>query len=256
MTLRLRPIVSGNPSGPTVVFIQGWPDDASLWDDAVAALSSTYRCVRVTLPNFDGHREARWGYTTNEIVDALSEFVRVAARGDRVTLVLHDWGCYWGHLVHHRHPELVERLVGVDIAPHFRPSLGGALGIVLYQSWLATAFAIGGGVGDRMTRQFATTAKVPNARSRTLDSSMNYPYRNVWGDIFRGRLRDLDKHYWPTCPILFVYGEKKPFAFHSATWIDHVKKVGGEVVGIPCDHWVPLAPSFVPTLERWLAKTQ
>ena len=255
MTLRLEPIIDGNADGETIVFIHGWPDNASLWDEAVAALGSTYRCVRVTMPNFDGHRSARWGHSTNEIVDALVEVVRDAAKNGPVTLVLHDWGCYWGHPVHHRVPELVSRVVGLDVAPHFTPSVGGALGIVAYQSWLFWAFTFGGPVGNWMTRRFATLFNVPHARTRTLDASMNYPYRNVWADLFSGRADKLTKGYWPTCPLLFIYGEKKPFYFHSAKWVAHVEKVGGEVIGLPADHWVMNDPSFVDVLVRWLTST-
>ncbi|MBX3188953.1 MAG: alpha/beta hydrolase [Labilithrix sp.] len=259
MALRLEPITHGNEAGETIVFIQGWPDDASLWDEAVDALAEGHRCVRVTLPNFDGRKTSRWGHSTDEIVDALVVLVRDAAKtakGGRVTLVLHDWGCYWGHPVHHRVPELVSRVVGVDIAPHFKPSVGGAVGIVAYQSWLAWAFMIGGPVGDAMTRGFARRAKVPDARARPLGAWMNYPYRNVWLDLFSGRASKLTKGYWPTCPLLFIYGEKKLFAFHSQRWIAHLEKVGGKVVGLPVDHWVMKHPSFVPELVGWLEATK
>jgi pimeloyl-ACP methyl ester carboxylesterase len=239
MTLRLLPTVDGNQDGETIFFIQGWPDNASLWDEAVAALGSTYRCVRVTLPNFDGARSIRKGHTTEEIIAALVEVLREVAKNGPATLVLHDWGCYWGHPVHHRCPELVSRVVGLDIAPHFTPSMGGALGIVAYQSWLYLAFTFGGGLGDWMTRLLAKALKVPDAATRPLTAWMNYPYRNVWADLFSGRARKLTKGYWPTCPILFLYGEKKLFAFHGANWVDHVKSVGGEVSGLPADHWLP-----------------
>lgn len=256
MTLRLDPIVDGNEAGETIVFIQGWPDSASLWDDAVAALAPTYRCVRVTLPNFDGRKSVRWGYTTDEMVDALVDLVRDAAKSGRVTLVLHDWGAYWGHPVHHRVPDLVSRVVSVDVAAHFKPTLRGALGIMAYQSWLFGAFVVGGPVGDWMTRGFARLGHVPDAPHRALTAWMNYPYRNSWADLFSGRAERLTKGYWPTCPLLFVYGEKKPFHFHGKQWVAHVKKVGGEVVGLPSDHWVMNDPSFVGVLVRWLEKTR
>jgi len=256
MTPRLEPIIDGSEAGETIVFIQGWPDDASLWDEAVAALAPTYRCVRVTLPNFDGRKSVRWGYTTDEMVDALVDFVRDAARSGRVTLVLHDWGAYWGHPVHHRVPELVSRVVSVDVAAHFKPTVGGALGIMAYQSWLFGAFLVGGPVGDWMTRSFATLGHVPDARKRSLTAWMNYPYRNSWADLFSGRAERLTKGYWPTCPLLFIYGEEKPFHFHSKQWVAHVKKTGGEVVGLPSDHWVMNDPSFVSVLVRWLEKTR
>lgn len=251
MTLRLTPIVEGKDTGPTLVFIQGWPDDASLWDDAVAVLRSDYRCVRVTLPNFAGDRTARWGYRTDEIVDALEVFVREAGRGERVILVLHDWGCYWGHAVHHRAPELVAAVAGVDVAPHYEPTPAAVAFILAYQWWLFGAFVVGGRAGDWMTRSFAKLAHVPKDKSR-LTAWMNYPYRNVWLDLVTGRARELTRGYWPECPLLFVYGEKKPAHFHSAAWIDHVGKVGGEVVAMPCDHWVPHDAAFPPLLRRWV----
>jgi pimeloyl-ACP methyl ester carboxylesterase len=251
VALHLTPIVDGNETGETIVFIPGWPDDASLWDGAVAALRDTYRCVRVTLPNFAGDRTARWGYDTDEIVEALAELVRDAGRGSPVTLVMHDWGCYWGHALHHRYPELVARVAGVDVGAHYRPSLGAVAGILAYQGWLLAAFAAGEPVGGSMTRRFAKLAHVPVDTAR-ISAWMNYPYRNFWADVFSGRIRELDRGYWPTCPLLFVYGEKKPFHFHSAAWLDHVRKVGGEVVGLPCGHWVPRDPAFPGLLQRWL----
>jgi pimeloyl-ACP methyl ester carboxylesterase len=251
---RLTPIVDGNEAGETIVFIQGWPDDASLWDSAVAALRETYRCVRVTLPNYGGDRTARWGHPTEEIVDGLAQMVREAGRGKRVTLVLHDWGSYWGHAVHNRVPELVARVASVDVAPHFEPSPSAMLGIIAYQWWLFGAFVVGGPIGDGMTRAFARRASVPRDPAQ-LDAWMNYPYRNIWADLFSGRARELTKGYWPTCPLLFVYGEKKPFPFHSAAWVDHVRSVGGQVVGLPCGHWVPREPEFVEVLRQWLKGT-
>jgi pimeloyl-ACP methyl ester carboxylesterase len=250
--LHLTPIVDGNESGETLVFVQGWPDDASLWDDALAALRPAYRCVRVTLPNFGGDRTARWGYRTVEIVDALEDLVREAGAGKPVTLVMHDWGCYWGHAVHHRRPDLVGRIVGVDVSPHYRASTARAiLGIIAYQWWLLAAFVAGGAIGDWMTRRFARLARAPVDPAR-VTAWMNYPYRNIWADLLAGRDRELVSGYWPKCPVLFVYGEKKPFPFHSEVWLDHVRRVGGQVVGLPCGHWVPVEPAFVDILRQWL----
>jgi pimeloyl-ACP methyl ester carboxylesterase len=251
VALHLTPIIEGNEKGETIVFVQGWPDDASLWDGSVQALHDEYRCVRVTLPNFDGEKTARAGYSTLEIVDALAAMVRDAGRGRPVILVLHDWGCYWGHAVHHRHPELVTAVAGVDVAPHYKPTPFATAFILAYQWWLLGAFVVGGGLGDWMTRTFAKLFNASTNPAR-LTAWMNYPYRNIWADIFRGRDRQLQQGYWPTCPLLFVYGEKKPAHFHSAAWVDHVRKVGGEVVGLPCDHWVPRSASFAGLLHRWI----
>lgn len=251
MTLRLTPIIEGNENGETIVFVHGWPDSAALWDDVVAALKGEYRCVRVTMPNFDGARTTRWGHGTAEIVDALVAVIREAGFGKPVTLVLHDWGCYWGHAAHHRAPELVARVAGLDVSPHYKATLGAVLGIVAYQGWLLTAFGIDGSFGDWMTRASAVVLGVPRPKHE-LTSWMNYPYRNVWADLLSGRAKELTKGYWPTCPLLFVYGKKKPFMFHSASWIDHVRKTGGEVVGLATGHWVMRDATFLDVLRKWL----
>ena len=224
-----------------------------MWDEAVAGVRDRYRCVRATLPNFSGDRSARWGHDSLEIVDALETLVSEAGRGKPVTLVLHDWGCYWGYALHNRRPDLVSRLVGLDISAHYRPPDARAfLGFVTYQ-WCGCSRRSGSVAprGDWMTRRFAKVAKMPVDAAK-LDAWMNYPYRNVWADLVTGRARKLTRGYWPTCPILFVYGKNKPFPFHSERWLAHVRKVGGEVVGLPCGHWVPHEPAFVALLRRWL----
>ncbi|HTB77261.1 MAG TPA: alpha/beta hydrolase [Polyangiaceae bacterium] len=255
-SLVLVPIIDGAEHDETIVFLQGWPDSAAVWDEAATALARRYRCVRVTLPNFGGDRTTRWGYSTTEIVDALVELLRDVGKGQPVSLVLHDWGSYWGHAAHHRSPELVARVASLDVAPHFKPTTAkGALGIVAYQGWLLAAFAVGGPPGTWMTRRFARLGRFPVDEGR-LDCWMNYPYRNVWADLLTGRARELTKGYWPTCPLLFVYGQRKPFPFHSASWTDHVRRVGGEVIGLPCGHWVMRDPSFVGILSAWLARSR
>jgi pimeloyl-ACP methyl ester carboxylesterase len=252
--LVLEPTFDGNPDGDPILFVQGWPDDASIWDETVATLAPKYRCARVTMPNFGGHTDERWGYDTETIVEALVALIRRLSADRKVTLVLHDWGSYWGHAAHHRCPERVARVATLDVAPHYEPGPGAVLGIVAYQWWLLGAFVLGRPVGDWMTKSLAKAAHAP-ADPHRISAAMNYPYRNGWADLFTGRARELTKGYWPTCPLLFVYGERKPFPFHSDAWIDHVERVGGAVVGLPCGHWVMQHKAFVPVLTRWLEAT-
>lgn len=254
MLLELEPVVEGNVAGPTLVFVQGWPDDASLWDRVVEKLSARYRCVRVTLPNYDGTKAVRWGHGSEEIIEALARAVRETSPDTPVTLVVHDWGSFWGHAMHARHPELAERIACLDVAPQVEPGLGAMLGIILYQGWLALAFFLGGPIGDWMTRAFAGAIGAPLRREQ-INAWMNYPYRNVWQDIFAGRARKYFEDYWPEMPLLFVYGKGKPFPFHSEKWVEHVERVGGEVVGLDCGHWVSEDPAFDEILVRWLRET-
>lgn len=256
-TLTLTPTIDGNDAGPTILFLQGWPDDASLWDEAVAVLGKTHRCARITLPNYAGEKAVRWGYTTDEIIDAVVDVIRSLSAGPvsrPITLVLHDWGCYWGHAAHHRVPELVARVAGLDVSPHLTPRPAAVAGIMAYQWWLLGAFVLGGRVGDAMTRGFAKLAGAP--RAAETDALMNYPYRNIWTDLLSGRANKMTKGYWPTCPIFFAYGTKKPFPFHSSRWVDHVRSVeGGEVVAIEAGHWIPKERTTIDALGRWLERT-
>lgn len=253
MTLQLTPIIDGPDGAETLVFIQGWPDDASVWDAQVAALSARYRCVRTTMPNFDGRRTARRGYDNDAIVAALADLVRTVSPQAPVTLILHDWGCYWGQLLHQRHPELAARVAYLDIAPHVEPGVGAMLGIIAYQWWLIGAFIVDGALGDWMTRALAGAMRAPAPRAR-VTSWMNYPYRNIWREILSGRARRQATGYWPTVPLLFVYGRRKPFPFHSQQWLDHVERTGGTVAALDCGHWVQLDPAFGAILSRWLER--
>jgi pimeloyl-ACP methyl ester carboxylesterase len=208
------------------------------------------------MPNYDGTISARWGYHTEEMITAIADLVERVATHGPITLVLHDWGSYWGHPAHHRVPQHVKRVAAIDVAPHFQPTTAAQIaGILSYQTYLLTAFAIGGGIGDRMTRGAAKRFGAP-LESHKINAAMNYPYRNVFEDLISGRGRAMTKGYWPTCPLLFVYGEKKPFHFHSQRWLDHVRRVeGGEVVSVPSNHWVPKHREFGPILTRWLERT-
>src|SRR3954466_11626198 len=127
----------------TLVMIHGWPDTYRLWDGQVPAFADRYRCVRFTLPGFDISQPKR-AYTLDEVVDAIRSIVEDT--GGKVTLVLHDWGCLYGYQFAMRYPQLVERIVGVDIGDtgsraHFEElGVRGKLIIAAYQYWLAFAW--------------------------------------------------------------------------------------------------------------------
>jgi pimeloyl-ACP methyl ester carboxylesterase len=235
------------------VFIQGWPDDASLWDAQVAVLSPHYRCVRLTMPNFGGKREVRWGYRTDEIIEALAAMIRSVSGDKPVTLILHDWGCYWGYATHARYPTLANRVVGCDVAPHIAPTLKDRLLIYAYQGWLALAFILDGRLGDWMTRLFGDRTDAPKKHDE-INSWMGYPYRNIYSDMLHGRRKKYDEHYWPDMPLLFVWGTKKPVKFHSKAWIDWVTS-HGEVVSLEASHWVQRNPGFNGVLTGFLDRT-
>ena len=238
-------------AGPkAIVMVHGWPDTHRLWDGQVAALKDHYRCVRFTLPGFDaGPKRA---YPFDELMETLLGIVRQAAAGGKVILLLHDWGCVFGYQFAMRHPELVERIVGVDIGDagsrEHLAEIGakGKLMVIAYQFWLSLAWLVR---SDAMARGMARM--IGGRRNQgPVYAQMGYPYAMRWFGV-AGGLHGL-KVFKPHCPFLYIYGERKPFMFHSRAWAARM-----QAMAFPTGHWVMLqAPeAFNRALLAWLAQS-
>jgi pimeloyl-ACP methyl ester carboxylesterase len=252
----LKPLVEGPADGAPLFFVQGWPDDHSLWDEQVARLRDRYRCVRIDLPNHEGAVYRRWGYSHEEMVEGLANCVRAFSPAQPITLIGHDWGAYWAYWLHHRYPDLVSRIVGLDVAPDIKPNAREVLLIIVYQWWLLAAFVFGGRVGDWMTRRMARVMGVPKPES-ALRSSMNYPYLYAWRDIVTGRIGKIFEGYSPQVPVLYVYGAKKPGQFHTQRWLESIRsRPANKVVALEgTGHWVTLDPKLSGLMRDWLDAT-
>ena len=252
-------IVEGN-GAESVVMIHGWPDTYRLWDAQVEALKATYRCVRFTLPGFDVAKPGH-AYSLDEVVDTIRRIVVQTCPGERVTLLLHDWGCVFGYEFAKRHPQLVKRVIGVDVGDAgsrrnlAELSFKAKLMIVAYQWWLALAWRLGGSLGDQMARWMAGRARAP-ASPQDIGASMGYPYAVYWFGVRGGfgALRSFD----PQMPMLFIYGERKPFMFQSTAWREQLAtRPGNRVIGLPTGHWVMVRrpKEFNDAVLAWLAET-
>jgi pimeloyl-ACP methyl ester carboxylesterase len=222
----------------TILLLHGWPDTHRLWDAQVAALKGQYRCIRFTLPGFEpGAR--RQSFTLDRVIEMIRQVIEQTAGGLPVTLLLHDWGCFFGYQFALRHPQLVQRVIGIDVGDagsrrHVQSlSLKAKAQIAGYQGWLAVAFRIGGTLGDRMARFMAQAGRAP-ADPASVHANMGWPYWLAWTGGFRGA-----KLFTPHCPMLFVYGTRKPFTFHSPAWAaDIAGRPGSRVEAFDCGHWV------------------
>lgn len=252
-------IVEGRGTMP-IVMIHGWPDTYRLWDEQVAALSDSYRCIRFTLPGFDAASPKR-AYSLEEVVETIRRVVEHACTGKRVTLLLHDWGCVFGYQFAKRYPDLVERVIGVDVGDtgsrrHVAElSAKARLMVLTYQLWLALAWRIGGRTGDRMARWMARTLRCP-VRPENINSQMGYPYALRWFGA-AGGLGGV-KAFDPTTPTLYIYGARKPFMFHSRAWAERVAaNPASRVVVLPTGHWVMIGRrrEFNDAVLAWLRDT-
>ena len=224
----------------TIVMVHGWPDTYRLWDAQVQALKSRYRCVRFTLPGFDAAK-ARRAYSLDELIGFLKTLIEQLCPGQKVILMLHDWGCTFGYEFTTRNPQMVSKIIGADIgdpASWRRSCTRRVMMMVMaYQVWLALAWAIGGRIGDWMTRAMARLARCPSDTA-PIGSRMNYPYYMLW---FGGR-QSYRRHmhrFRPECPMLFIYGRRKLFMFHAEKWVDELRaREGNQVVAFDTGHWV------------------
>ncbi|RZJ85609.1 MAG: alpha/beta hydrolase [Massilia sp.] len=237
----------------TVVMIHGWPDTAALWEPQVAALCGRLRCVRFTLPGFDRRHERRI-YGLDEMLSILQQVVDNVCPTRPVTLLLHDWGCVFGYRFAQAYPERVEAILALDVGDagskaHVASlSLAGKLGIASYQIALALAWPLPVPQGDAVSRTIARWAKAPSDMRR-VGSHMNYPYVVQWSGGY-GSLP-----FEPHCPMLFAYGTRKPFMFHSEAWLAGLKaRPDSEVLAFDTGHWVSheAAAEFNAALLRWL----
>jgi cis-3-alkyl-4-acyloxetan-2-one decarboxylase len=249
----------------TILMLHGWPDTWRLWDATVAALCGRYRCARFTLPGFEASRPRR-GHSLDEVLSVIAAVADAVSPDRPVDLLLHDWGCFYGYQFALRHPNRVHRIVGVDVGDAGSPahtaslSLGAKLAIVAYQGWLAAAWRMGGDLGDRMTRFMARRLRAPASRDhpQRIGAQMNYPYDIAWTGSHGSfkAARPLSPGL-PGGPMLYLYGRRKPFMFHSPAWVQALQeRPACAVEAFDTGHWVMVeAPQrFTQTVATWLER--
>ena len=259
--------IEGN--GPeTLIMLHGWPDTLALWDDTVHALRDTYQCVRFTLPAFDAQAPMP-PKSLLEMVAFIHEVVQQVSPQNPVTLVLHDWGCVFGYEYAATYPERVSRMVAVDVGDHNSRALNASLSakakwaVFSYQIWLAIAWQIanifgsrGHALANRMTRYMAKKLRCPSPMEH-MHVGMNAPYAMKWMGALQGLAFACNAlKVLPTArPMLYVYGKRKPFMFHSDRWLEKIASYpGSRVEGFDTGHWVMTSKpaQFNALLKEWL----
>ncbi len=245
----------------TVVMLHGWPDTHRLWDGTVEALKADYRCARFTLPGFDLSKPPL-ALSLDKITALIDSIVETVSPTAPVTLLLHDWGCMFGYEFASGHASRVASVIAVDIGDFnsgdYLRSLSSKakVGAFAYQMWLAVAWKIGNhlstGLADRMTRWMAQTigCRTPAA---SMGWQMNYPYAMTWlGESGGLKATSRVKPIWP---LLYIYGAKKPFMFHSPQWLAKIAQIpGSKVEEFATGHWVMMhkPTEFNASVKAWL----
>jgi NAD(P)-dependent dehydrogenase (short-subunit alcohol dehydrogenase family)/pimeloyl-ACP methyl ester carboxylesterase len=92
--VRVAVYEEGNPDGPTVVLVHGWPDSHVVWDGVVPLLADRYRIVR-----YDNRGVGKSSvpkpvsaYTMACYADDFAAVIESVAPGEPVHVLAHDWG--------------------------------------------------------------------------------------------------------------------------------------------------------------------
>ena len=242
-----------------MLMLHGWPDTRALWHGTAAELQDRYVCARLTLPGFESGPSAT---SLADMCQLLRQIVDRISPDRPVTLMLHDWGCAFGYEFAMRHPERVARVVAVDVGDHNSGVLlrewgiKEKLSVLGYQVWLALAWQlaryVSPSLGTRMTRAMARWLRCPSDMAH-ITYKMNYPYAMQWFGTVGGLKKAAPIQL--SMPLLYVYGERKPFMFHSTQWLAQVAaKPGSAVQGLPCGHWVMVSrpDAFYACVRAWL----
>lgn len=240
----------------TILMVHGWPDSWRLWDAQVEHFKPRYRCVRFSLPGYEAGTPRR-AYSLDDVTSVISKIADRVSPDQPVTLLLHDWGCFFGYQYAVRNPARVNRVIGIDVGDsttlaRVMGPIGGLM-VFAYQSWLAVAWAIGGGIGDWMTRIMAKGLGC-QTDMKLVGSRMCYPYYLFWTRGYSGKVRAFRPH----CPMFYIYAKRKPVMFHDPKWVAGIAAApGGRIESFDTGHWVMQnrPAELNRSIGDWLAAT-
>ncbi|MDI2124531.1 SDR family oxidoreductase [Yinghuangia seranimata] len=92
--VRLACVEAGNPAGPTVLLLHGYPDTKEVWADVAARLADRYRIVAYDVRGAgeSSRPDATSAYALHRLTDDFEHVLDAVAPDGRVHLVGHDWG--------------------------------------------------------------------------------------------------------------------------------------------------------------------
>jgi len=105
-------------SGPLIVMIHGFPDYWYTWRNQMAALSGNYQCVAMDLRGYNLSDKPTGvdNYAMELLVGDVAAVIKHLGR-DKAILVGHDWGGAISWAFSLTHPEMLERLIILNV-PH------------------------------------------------------------------------------------------------------------------------------------------
>lgn len=205
----------GDPAAPPVVMLHGIMGHAREWDVLVGALAGDHRMIVL---DQRGHGESDWSddYTASALADDLLGLIGHVGLL-RTSVIGHSMGGMAALLAAERRPEVVDRLVVVDVGPDI-VSKGLAPGVAEFMTTLASrAYAT---VDEACAEWTDPLARPQLLRHYVVNCLRTRPDgRLVWRFDGAGLVRFLDSvseaELWKAvdhiaCPALVVRGAHSP----------------------------------------------
>ena len=216
-----------------------------------------------------------WGHSPHELLAMLRESIQYYVKDNKqkVNLIVHDWGSYFGQLYENTYPESVERLVLLDVGHGIDETIGTVSVILFYQFYFAFAFILSQIFGKTAGTIFfglffilkfdKTIGPCPNEGKlqrprREISANLCYIYYTFWKSMISGNSL---KPVLPKCPVLFMYGQNKRVFFHSKKFIKYLNEKGhpNRIVAFDAGHWFQIVfpkdaaneiKAFIPGIEE------
>lgn len=255
--VRLHYVEAG--SGPLVILLHGFPDFWYSWRHQIPALAAAgYRAVAPDMRGYNrsGKPEGIDAYRGEYLAGDVAGLIR-ALGADRAVVVGHDWGAGVAWEFAMRYPELLDRLVILNVPHPARLLRGLRTWRQLLKSWYMFFFqlpglpeaAIRAGNYASLRRLFQVDPRRPGAftpadieryvaaaaQPGALTAAVNY-YRALFRrapGAARSMMRRID------APVLVIWGEQdrylgRELAAPDPEWVPHAR-----VERLPhASHWV------------------
>lgn len=112
---------SGNPDGPVLVAVHGYPDNHTVWDPIAAEIGDRYRVITYDVRGAgqSGKPVAKAAYTMDRLVEDFAAVIAAVSPDAPVHLLAHDWGSIqsWGVVTDPRFASRVASYTSIS-GPH------------------------------------------------------------------------------------------------------------------------------------------
>lgn len=111
---KMHYVIAG--SGSPVVLVHGWPQSWYEWRKVIPALAEKHTVIAVDLRGLGDSGRPDTGYDKRTLGDDVYQLVKKLGYS-KIGLVGHDWGGVVSYYLSYDHPEMIERLMILDMIP-------------------------------------------------------------------------------------------------------------------------------------------